>query len=564
MQKRNIMNKSNFILSLYNKIENYKSNKFEILCFVLYILLTAFMACFHEPWYDEFQAWGISKDSLYNILFYIPHFEGHPPLWHLVLKCFTSFDIPAEASIKIPNLLFMYAAVWLLIFKSPFPRIIRLSLPFTYFLFYQYAIVSRPYSMFVLALFLCAVFYRTKDSNPFRFISILGFLSLTSLYGMVLATGITLAWVWEIWDKKNFFGFIKNFVKDKRFFAMLCLFFFCLILAIMIAPNIGYYVKNPIPFSLRFLYCFLGIFSDATFFTFFDYSFKLMKNIPLLVVGSIFGSLILYVLCKELYKFKFLRYIYVLYFLLLFFFIYIWPHHVGLVFAILITFFWWIVDTNKEKIKHSGVFLFIVAFTIISQISWSICSYVSEYKCNYSPSRELANYIMDNQLDKYNLLSHWSWEEYYIDKKGQVYDTLFEIDDGVEYTTHISENINLQLVPVLVNPYFKKNIFLNNNIDNVGKLYTIRVPISKAKAKQIKKQWFKSYKYDFVVGRTKVTRTPFDEQLRDYYEVRFFEGNFIFKNKMTDNHVFLYVHKDLYRDFFKKISKKENKEFGKI
>ena len=117
------MNKNNFYLSLYKKIEGIQSHRLETISYVLYILTTIFVAFFHEPWFDEFQAWGISKASLYSIFFQIPHFEGHPPLWHLVLKCFTSFNIHPELAIKIPNLLFMYIAVWLVVFKSPFSRL---------------------------------------------------------------------------------------------------------------------------------------------------------------------------------------------------------------------------------------------------------------------------------------------------------------------------------------------------------------------------------------------------------------------------------------------------------
>ena len=38
---------------------------------------------FHETWYDEAQAYLIARDaSLHDIMFYLTHYEGHPPLWH--------------------------------------------------------------------------------------------------------------------------------------------------------------------------------------------------------------------------------------------------------------------------------------------------------------------------------------------------------------------------------------------------------------------------------------------------------------------------------------------------
>ena len=129
-----------------------KNNVLEIFFYCLFCVSTIVLSIYHEPWFDELQAWAISKDSLYNILFFLPHYEGHPPLWHLILKSFSYFNVPVEYGIKIPNLLFMFGAVWLLIFKSPFPQTVRLVLPFTYFIFYQYSIISRPYSIFCFAL----------------------------------------------------------------------------------------------------------------------------------------------------------------------------------------------------------------------------------------------------------------------------------------------------------------------------------------------------------------------------------------------------------------------------
>lgn len=51
---------------------------------LMYCVLHLFMTLFHEPWYDEAEAWQIARcASIKDILFTIPHYEGHPPLWHL-------------------------------------------------------------------------------------------------------------------------------------------------------------------------------------------------------------------------------------------------------------------------------------------------------------------------------------------------------------------------------------------------------------------------------------------------------------------------------------------------
>ena len=58
----------------------------EWIAFALYVALLCIVASFHEPWFDEAQSWQIARvASLRDILFSIPHYEGHPPLWHLLL-----------------------------------------------------------------------------------------------------------------------------------------------------------------------------------------------------------------------------------------------------------------------------------------------------------------------------------------------------------------------------------------------------------------------------------------------------------------------------------------------
>ena len=156
----------------------------------------------------------------------------------------------------------MYAAIWLLIFKSPFPKILRLSLPFTYFLFYQYSVISRPYSILCFALFLAAVFYKERNSHPFKYISALMLLCLSCAYGLVFAAGIIFVWLIEI-IKYEKSGFIKNIFKDSRFYAMAAAGILGLIIVFLIfpAPDVTY-VKIPNS-SIKFLYITFGMFLDS-------------------------------------------------------------------------------------------------------------------------------------------------------------------------------------------------------------------------------------------------------------------------------------------------------------
>jgi len=55
-------------------------------------------------------------------------------------------------------------AAALVIFRAPFPRIVRLTLPFTFFLAYQYAVVARSYVLIPLLLFLAATAWKQSDA----------------------------------------------------------------------------------------------------------------------------------------------------------------------------------------------------------------------------------------------------------------------------------------------------------------------------------------------------------------------------------------------------------------
>ena len=83
---------------------------------------------FHEPWFDEAQAWAIARSgSLKEILFEIPHYEGHPPLWDLILLPFAKLGAPYELSLAIVNIFFMTLAVAVLLFQVTFSKADTLS-----------------------------------------------------------------------------------------------------------------------------------------------------------------------------------------------------------------------------------------------------------------------------------------------------------------------------------------------------------------------------------------------------------------------------------------------------
>ena len=191
---------SDRLLNLSKKTEGIQGKTPEFLVVLLYCVFHMLMMLVHEPWFDEALAWLISRDSsLYDIIFSVPHYEGHPSLWHLVLMPFAKLGAPYEFSLSFVSLIFSGTAMVILVYKAPFKRIIRLLIPFTFYLFYQYSVISRPYCMMMLAIILMGLTYPKKDEHPGRFVLSMLFLCMTGAYGLVISCGICIVWLVEMW-----------------------------------------------------------------------------------------------------------------------------------------------------------------------------------------------------------------------------------------------------------------------------------------------------------------------------------------------------------------------------
>lgn len=137
-------------------------------CIVLaaYVIVVGTVMCFHEPWFDEAQAWLIARDcSWREMILERPHYEGHPPLWWMMLAAPAKLGVPYEIGLKSINLTCATLMIWLLEFKTKLPEPFKVILPFSYFLCYQYGVTSRPYALMVAAMLLVAINWKTRDEK---------------------------------------------------------------------------------------------------------------------------------------------------------------------------------------------------------------------------------------------------------------------------------------------------------------------------------------------------------------------------------------------------------------
>lgn len=551
---------------VYNGIEKNNSKILECITFCIFCFLIILISFFHEPWFDEFQAWGISKDSLYNILFVMPHYEGHPPLWYLIIKCFSIFNINAELCIKIPNILLILLGTWFVIFKSPFPRIIRVLLPFTYFMFYQYGIISRPYSLFYVAIILCAYFFNTRNSNPFRYVCILALLTLSSAYGLAIAACITIAWGFEQLDLKKLKQSFINLLKSKQFKAMLLLFVFCVLITIEIFPsqkNTAISLIRYLPVWQKIIYCFFGTIADATMFDIIV-EHDTMANIfsdclrqYYYLFAIFFGLFILIFLIRIMQKSKMVLYFVLPYFILSgLFMIYYYSHHIGLLYLIIVFCLWISYDKILSRLTNTelGILKILSLSVIFVQLCWNLGSCVGDILFNYETSREMANYIKKHKLYNYKLYSGGWSTHYYVDMNGNNYfnEYVVNVIDKMNDKKYQKKDLDIHnmYLAVIVNPYFKKNIFYNFNANSPEKCYALHQSRGSSETKQIIEKWKEQGVPDVILGHTKLNYVWKNaKQIDDYILVKNFYYYSMWKGIVVNEEtpVPLYMSKELYK-----------------
>ena len=160
----------------------------------IYAALVAFAIPYHEPWVDEAQAWQLARNlSLASLFKTYIRYEGSPGLWHFLLWMMIRIHISYAGLHWICGAI-ATAAVGLLLFRSPFPRYLKLSLPFTYFLFFQYAVVARNYVLVPFLLFLAAIAWK---KSPFWLAPALGLLANASLHAAIISGGLAAVYAIE-------------------------------------------------------------------------------------------------------------------------------------------------------------------------------------------------------------------------------------------------------------------------------------------------------------------------------------------------------------------------------
>lgn len=145
----------------------------------------------HEMWRDELHCWAVGRNAqgLWDLLTGDRRYDGHPFLWYYLLHLVSRVSRSYLALQATGGALAVVAAVlWLR--DAPVPRVLRVGLLGTYYLVYEYGVMSRGYTLGVVLVFVFCALYHPCRRRFVLLASVLSLLSATSLYGTILAIAL--------------------------------------------------------------------------------------------------------------------------------------------------------------------------------------------------------------------------------------------------------------------------------------------------------------------------------------------------------------------------------------
>lgn len=116
----------------------------------------------HWPWPDEYQALqlAIQAPDFATLLEWL-RYEGHPPLWYLLLRGLGHLMEPLD-TLWVAALLLAIPTQCLILFASPFTRAERLLIALSEFMLFDFLTISRSQTLGVALLVLAAAIWRSR------------------------------------------------------------------------------------------------------------------------------------------------------------------------------------------------------------------------------------------------------------------------------------------------------------------------------------------------------------------------------------------------------------------
>ncbi len=469
----------------------------KLIAFLLFIGLTFIIGIFHEPWTDEAQSWLIARDTNLDELFKVMAYEGSPVLWPIILKIFIFFGLPYRYLFIVP-FLFSAIGVLLLIYKSKLPLILSVILPYTYYIFYQYAAIARSYCLVLPCIELIVLAFPKRLHNPFNYGLLLILLSGISLHTALLSGVLYILFCIDI---SKYLKQFTNKLQIVNAISAACVVLLSYLITVRnIWPPADYSFPAHFIISMKSIYNFSDLFGNLLI-----YNAKTVVNIIILVL-AIFIFLLFFKI-----SIRFILISSVIWIFLSLFYHNQW--HSGIIFlSFLLAFQIYQPKLRKfplfiVKLKPMLIAIIIVIFMI--QIFWSVKTAAYDISNPYSGAFKAAQFIKVNHYDQqriYGLGYNATALEPYFDKniyqnKGENKAYYYWSKNNGDLTT---DQILDNLPPIVVLADFNKGEFPGVEDDLVSLNYQV---FEFNGASYIKNNIYESQKYLIYVRKDLVKDT---------------------------------------------------------
>lgn len=388
-----------FVRSLPSRFASERSKV--LAAFVLYTVVIAIGAFVHEPWWDEAQAWLIARDAPIADL-YLRHvaYEGHPPLWHLLLAIPANAGLP-YGSLKVVAALAALTGVYLLLFRLTFvPLLIRLLVPFTFFIAYQYTVVARSYVLLPPILWAIALLYERRAERFGTFTLLLILLSNVSVHGLAIACGLALLFLIDALRGKVAIAQMKRstFILSTSAFVLNAI-----ILVVILSPPADLQSKDALHSPLD-----LSRNAELAAVIFEHVLLDITNHVTPPVAVTLAALLMLVVLVWAWRTGVFAMLLLLALAAFSVATVYYSPWHEGIFFLVLLfTMFVGFGRMNREDraLWRTRAAMGVLVLLLLRQAQWAANSLIYDFNTEWTGSKAAAHYIAEHHLDRTRLFA---------------------------------------------------------------------------------------------------------------------------------------------------------------
>jgi hypothetical protein len=183
-----------------------RTRKADLLLVLPFIALFLVQVAHHQPWVDELNVWAMALASP-NLkqLFHLIHYEAHPTLWYLLVWA-VSRTTADPAAMKAMQAAIGTGIYLFLALKSPFSRLEKVLLYLSYFISFEYTVVSRMYGLLLLLTLVYAYKRVTSPGRIFTLAAILALMANTDMMGILFSSALGIEYLVYQWTRGPEFG----------------------------------------------------------------------------------------------------------------------------------------------------------------------------------------------------------------------------------------------------------------------------------------------------------------------------------------------------------------------